>query len=235
MTAKKLPYTDEDRIQALKHIIAQEESLDNEHSILSFQDLYEMRNFVLTYEGSFACHKQALDDELKASTVYLEHFKTAQLYILHFIQVLNLAIIRNEIKQEHLNFYEMSEPLDRVMPDLSTEDAVLEWGDRLIKGEAERTLHGGTPIYNPAISKVKVHLDLFKEALYSLMIFRQNTLRSQEIIKKMQERADRSIWDTWTRVESKYWKLPEAERKQKLADYGVRFFYKAGEQLHVFG
>ncbi|MDL2223789.1 hypothetical protein LJB92_00570 [Bacteroidales bacterium OttesenSCG-928-M06] len=235
MPAKKLPNTDEERIIALQTIIDQDELIGTENAILSIPELHKYRNTLLTFEGNCFCFKQAMEDETKAGKGYVDLFKMAQLYISHFIQVLNLAIIRNEIKIENLAFYGLENSNEFTVPDLSSEDAVLEWGQRLIDGETERASRGGVPIYNPAISKVKVHYDLFKDSLYSLKIYRQNTIRTQEKLTEMRDTIDRMIWNTWTKLEFKYWGLPANERNQKFKDYGIQFHYRAGEQLSVFG
>ena len=165
----------------------------------------------------------------------MESFETAKLYILHFIQVLNMAIIRCEIKADSLVYYGLENHQEFPIPDFSSESTLLKWGECLIAGENNRSLHGGSPIYNPSISKVKVHFDLFKEALHCLKICRQNTLRLHSNLKEIQEKADRFLWDTWTKVEFAYWDLPEEERTKKMKNYGVRFFFQPGVQLNVFG
>jgi hypothetical protein len=235
MPAKKLPNTDDERIVALRAIIDQEELNETENSILSIRELHEFRNFLLTFEGTCFCFKQAMEDETRADKGYVELFKTAQLYISHFIQVLNLAIIRNEIKPDVLILYELEDSNEFTVPDLSSEEALLEWGNRLIVGETERANRGGAAIYNPAISKVKVHYDLFKDSLYSLKIYRKNTIRNQEGLAEMRDKADRIIWDTWTKVEFKYWGLTPDERDKKFKDYRIKFYHAVGEQLNVFG
>ncbi|MDH8701055.1 hypothetical protein M2138_000393 [Dysgonomonadaceae bacterium PH5-43] len=236
MPAKKLPDIDEDRIKALQTIIDQDELIGEENAILSMAELHDYRNLLLSFEGTCFCFKQALDNETKADKNYVELFKTAQLYISHFIQVLNMAIIRNEIKVETLACYGLEDSNEFSLPDLSSEDAVLEWGERLIKGENERTSRGGVPIYNPAISKVKVHYDLFRDLLHSLKIYRQNTIRNQENLTEVRDKIDRIIWDTWTKLEFKYWGLAPEQRNRKFRDYGIKFYeYVEGDQLNVFG
>jgi len=235
MQAKKLPDLDDDRIKSLNQILIQEELTDEENNLLSIQEVYDIRCFVLKYESAWFCYKQAIEDERKTEKSCSELFEMAKLYISHFIQVLNMAVIRNEIKAESLSYYGMEEQNEIHVPDLSVESELLEWGERLIKGENDRCLHGGSPIYNPSISKVKVHFDLLKETLYSLKICRQTTLRLQSNMKEIREKANRFLWDTWTKIEFAYWELPENERMKKLKDYGVHFFYQAGAQLNVFG
>lgn len=235
MAAKKLPATDEERIRVLQAIMDQEEILPKEETILPVRTLHEMRNLTLTFEGSSFCFKQAMDDENKADKKYIELFKNAQLFISHFIQVLNLCIIRNEIKPASLLHYGLENNDEYTVPDLSTEEALLDWGEKIIKGETERTYHGGAPIYNPAIAKVKVHYDLFKESLYSLGIYRKNTIRCEANLSELRDKVDQIIWDSWCQIEDRFWDLPDDERKKKFKDYRIAFYHQAGEQLSVFG
>ena len=89
--------------------------------------------------------------------------KTARLYISHFIQVLNLAVLRDEIKTWRIkNIYGLPEA--NVVPDLLSEAALVEWGKKIIEGEQQRTAQGGIPIYNPTIARVKVHYDIFLDS-----------------------------------------------------------------------
>ncbi|MDL2257069.1 hypothetical protein LJC06_02555 [Bacteroidales bacterium OttesenSCG-928-I14] len=235
MAAKRLPYSDEERIQVVRDIIDQEELAGKEDTILSVRVLHDMRNLLLTFEGTCFCFKQALSDETNAANKHNELFKSAQLYISHFIQVLNLAIIRNEIRVDSLGFYGLENSNQFTVPDLSTEDAVLEWGEKVINGELQRTRQGGAPIYNPAIAKVKVHYDLFKDSQYSLQIYRKNTIRNEGTLSEQREKINSLIWETWSLVEDKYWDLPQDERKQKFKDYHICFNYQHGVQLSVFG
>jgi hypothetical protein len=235
MPVKKLPTTDKERTEILQAIIDREELIDREEAVLSLRELHELRNFLLVFEGTGFCFEQAVNDEDKADKSYFELFKSAQLYISHFIQVLNLAVIRNEIKTDNLFFYGIGEDDYLTVPDLSTEEAVLNWGERIIKGESERTFKGGAPIYNPPIAKVKVHYDLFKEALLSLKIYRKNTIRNEEGLSERRERADAYILDIWERVENKFCDMLPKEKEQKYSEYKINYHYQKGEQLSVFG
>jgi len=233
MSIKKLPVTDKNRIEILRDIVDQEELNTDEDSILTIIELHELRNFLLVFEGSDFCFKQAIEDESKADKSCRGLFERAQLYVSHFIQVLHLTVIRGEIKEENLALYELDEN-NPILPDLSSEEAVLDWGERIIKGETERINRGGASIYNPNIAKVKVHYDLFKDALQSLKIYRQNTVRNTDGLSDMRKKADQHIWDIWTRVENKYWDLPTVEREQKYNDYKISYYHQKGLQLNVF-
>ncbi|MDR2087571.1 MAG: hypothetical protein LBP72_10445 [Dysgonamonadaceae bacterium] len=232
MPLRKLPDTDKERIEILQAIIDQEE-LNGFNHIFTLGEVQELRNFLLAFEGAGFCFGQSLDDEGKACKMHGELFKNVQLYISHFIQVLYFSVIRNEIKAENLALYGL-DGNNLQTPDLSTETAILEWGERLIKGETERVYRGGIPIYNPAIAKVKVHFDLFKDSLHSVKIYKQNTIRNRESILTNREKADRIIADAWQRVEDKYRTFPIEERSRIYKNYKISYQYVKGIQLNVF-
>jgi hypothetical protein len=234
MPAKKLPVTDEERLSALSAILRQEEA-DEEHRVLSLSERYEMKNLLASFESAYTCAQQAVGDEAGAEKNYNTLFRNVQLYVSHFMQVLYLATVRNEVKPENLAFYGLQYAEDFTLPDLSTEEALLEWGQRLIKGEAERTANGGTAIYNPPLTKVKVHYDLFKEAAYSLNIYRQSLARLRESCADLRDKADGLIWTAWTKVEYACGPLPIEERNRIFRAYDIHFYHHSGEQLNVFG
>ena len=232
MPAKKLPDTDEERIKALKTIIDLEEEA-KEKSTLSLRDMHDLKSFLLAYDRLYTRVKQSLADETSAEKNCVLLLQNARLYISHFIQVLYLAAVRNEVKAESLALYGLEYGDDFTLPDLSTEESVMEWGERLINGETIRTSQGGSPIYNPTITKVKVHYDLFKELSYSLKIYRQNTKRSLESIKSVHDNADSLIWTAWTKIEYAYGALPPEERDKKYNEYGVQFYYRTGDNTCI--
>jgi hypothetical protein len=224
MPAKKLPDTDEDRLHTLQMIIDRE-TVEAEKNVLSFTEVRELKNLRIAYESAFTCARQASDNEASASKNYLLLFQNAQMYVSHFMQVLYLATVRNEVKQENLSLYGLEFSSEFTLPSLATEEALIEWGERIINGETTRISLGGTAIYNPAITKVKVHYDLFKESAYSLTIYRRNTVRTRENLEDMRDKAAEFIWTAWTKVEFTYGALPPNERNEKYNEYGIRFYH----------
>jgi len=234
MPAKKLPDTDEGRIKALEIILEREEKAEEGKTVLSLKEIYNLKSSLSAYKRSQANVQQALNSEADAKKNYIPLFQNTQLYISHFIQVLYLTVIRNEIKAENLSYYGLKYSDNFTVPNLLTEEAVIEWGERLINGETTRISHGGAAIYNPTITKVKVHYDLFKEIAHSLKIYRQNIHRLQEGMTDLQDKADNLIWTAWTKVEFTYGALPSEKRDQKYNDYGIQFYHQTGKQLDVF-
>jgi len=232
MWSKKLPETDEERINVLRTIAAQEEINESPNKILSVFELGELNAFTKTLEGSLFIFKQAITDINKAKNNYNDLFKNAQMYISHFIQVLLLTVIRNEIKAENLILYGFTEK-NPAIPDLSTEEAIIQWGENLIRGEADRISRSGIPLYNPAIAKVKVHYELFKESIYSLTIYEKSLTRIQNTMNDIRNKADTLINEMWTKTEERYRSAPPEEQTQQYKAYKIQF-HRKGEQLNVF-
>ena len=177
MPYRRLPNTDKARIAALEKAVAMEHACDVEHQAASYKTLNEARALLRRFKSAVEQFQYCYTAQAEANRRYQEHLKTARLYISHFIQVLNLAVVRNEVRKEHKLFYGL-DPDDFAVPDLTSEKHILVWGERLIEGERERLSHGGAPIYNPTIAKVSVHYDIFKDAYRE----QQNVMIAGEVL-----------------------------------------------------
>ena len=166
---------------------------------------------------------------VNANKQYRHIVQNARMYISHFIQVLNLAVIRGEIKKEQKLLYGL-DPHQHVVPDLSTEEYLLDWGKKIIEGEQKRMANGGFPIYNPAINKVKVHYDIFCEHQRQHTFHVQNTERVHGDLEPLRKQADELILNIWNLVEEYYRnELPYA-KMMKCQLYGVIYYYRKGER-----
>lgn len=229
MPYRRLPNTDQARLRALRQAINQCEKFGAQYIAISFKNLNEAKIFLNNFEKTLSQYKQALDSQVSSNKRYQHVVKNARLYISHFIQVFNLAVVRGEIKKEHKDFYKLSRE-NNVVPDLSTEGTLLEWGKNLIEGEAERQKLGGIPMYNPNIAKVKVHYDIFREYKTNQKIFQQNTARYLDVVAGMRQKGDAIIQEIWNEVEAKYADLPPYQRLKKCQDYGLIYYYRRGEK-----
>lgn len=156
--------------------------------------------------------------------------KTARLYISHFIQVLNLAVIRSEVRIAHKEYYGLDTSNNNV-PDLSTEPALAEWGRKIVDGENKRISQGGIPIYNPTIAKVRVHYDIFMDSYEKQKNLQSLTARSLDTLASMRAEADGLILDIWNQVEKKFEEVTPNEKRLDLCrDYGIIYYYRTGEK-----
>lgn len=230
MPYRRLPNTDQARIRALKSAVGKGDVYNVNELAISLNTLSEARNFLSKFEIANNYYAQCYDNQVKESPKHQSNVKTARLYISHFIQVLNLSVLRSEVKPIHKKLYCL--PIDNYnVPDLTSEAAMVEWGKRIIEGERKRTSQGGVPIYNPTIAKVKVHYDIFVDSYERQKALQVLTNRSLEGLATMRTRADELILDIWNQVEEKFRNIsPNELRLDKCRDYGVIYYYRTGEK-----
>jgi len=227
MYIKKVPETDDGKIRALQAAVDREEINGDQEIILSAGEIEELRSFITSYESDRFVLKQTIKDSAKAQADYGGLFKNTEMYVSHFIQVLQLTVIRNEIKPEVLiEDYGFESGKELELPNLSTEDAIIFWGEKIINGEAKRMSRGGYPLYNPNIAKVKVHYEMFLDVVHSTKIYKQNMIRQQAALYEMQKKADNIIRDIWSRVEEKYGNLPLQELSEVYQSYKISYSYQ---------
>ena len=212
MPYRRLPNTDQARVRALKAAVEKGDVYNVRDLAISLKTLFDARNFLLKFEAAQIYYTQCYDNQSRASRKHQANVRMARLYISHFIQVLNLAVLRDEIKPVHKELYGLPEA--NVVPDLLSEASLVEWGRKIIDGEQRRISQGGIPIYNPTIARVKVHYDIFLE------------------LASMRDRADELILDIWNQVEAKFQGInPNETRLEKCRDYGLVYYYRSNEKV----
>lgn len=229
MPYRRLPNTDQSRLRALRTAIQREDELGYNNHIIAFKTILEAKNFLSQFEKQQLQYQQTLENQVNANKRYQQIIHNARLYISHFIQVFNLAVIRGDIKKEHKLFYGLDPEVHNV-PDLSTEASLLQWGKAVVDGENERIRNGGLPIYNPAIAKVKVHYEVFKEYKSTQKIYQNTTARQWEELVNLREKGDAIILEIWNQVENNFKDLSPYDRLCKCKDYGVIYYYRKGEK-----
>lgn len=229
MPYRRLPNTDQARLRALRTAVKSSEAQNYNTQIVNYKTTLEARNFLGIFEKQLSQYQHALDNQVSANRKYQQIVHNARLYISHFIQVLNLAVIRGDIKKDHKFFYQL-DPNNHTVPDLTTEAALLQWGKAIISGENERVRNGGLPIYNPAIAKVQVHFEVFKEYKTTQKMHQQSTNRNWEELVKLREKGDNIILDIWNQVELKFRNEKPYARLIKCKEYGLIFYYRKGEK-----
>ena len=229
MPYRRLPNTDQARLRALRSAIEQSERQAYGTQVVAFKTIIEAKSFLSVFEKQLVHYKQTLESQVAANKKYQQVVHNARLYISHFIQVFNLAIIRGDIKKEHKSFYQLDVE-SHTVPDLSSEGAILNWGKCIIEGEHERVQNGGLPIYNPAIAKVKVHFEVFKEYKSSQKLYQSNTVRNWEELASFRKKGDEIILEIWNQVEEKFKDEKPFSKLLKCKDFGLIYYYRKGEK-----
>lgn len=227
MPYRRLPNTDNARIRALKTAIERHNSLFGRDVVLL--DIQKLELMLKSFENAQARYRDSLQTQATANKKFQKLVKNARLYISHFIQVLNLCVIRNEIKKEQKQYYNL-DPDNFTVPDLISNDAILYWGDGIIKGEQTRLAHGGAPIYNPTIARVNVTFSLFKDAYFSQKMYQNTTIRELDILTEQRAGMDEVLAILWNQIESAFAGLPAKARLVRCKEYGVVYYLRKGEK-----
>ena len=138
MPYRRLPKTDQARLHALQKAVQQAGNAAYNDQAINYRTLTEAQRFLMQYENQVAQYHANFDSKVTANKQYRHRVRNARMYISHFIQVLNLAVIRGEIKRAQKELYKL-DPKSNALPDLSTEEGLMEWGQNIIDGENKRT------------------------------------------------------------------------------------------------
>lgn len=229
MPYRRLPKTNNARLLALRTAIEKDEELPYNRKVMSLKLFNEARIFTNNFEQKLALYQNKLSTRINASKHYQQTLSLTRIYISHFIQVLNLAVVRGEIKKENRTLYGFRAD-DNSVPNLNKEENIMLWGKRIIEGEELRIQNGGIPIYNPAINKVRVHYDIFKENYQSQQLYKSTTGRSREDFTVLLAQADRIILEIWNAVEEYFKNQPLQMRCKYCSDYGIVYYFRQGEE-----
>lgn len=229
MPYRRLPNTDQARIRALKTAVEKGDVADIRDLPISLNTLSAARCYLRKFEVAQKYYLQCLECQSKANRKHQVNAKTARLYLSHFIQVLNMAVIRAEIKEANKTLYGLEGESN--VPDLTSEVSIAEWGQKVIDGERRRMSQGGIPIYNPTIAKVQVHYAIFMDSYEKQKGLQTLTTRSLESLSAMRANADALILDIWNQVEARFQDiLSHKERLDKCRNYGLIYYYRTGEK-----
>ena len=230
MPYRRLPNTDLARLHALHNAIQRAQTADYTEQVLPYKVQSEAQRFLVQFENAVVQSKDNYNSKVNANKQYRHIVQNARMYISHFIQVLNLAVIRGEIKKDLKALYGL-DINNHIVPDLSTEECILEWGKTLIEGEQQRVSMGGFAIYNPTINKVKVHYDIFCEHQGNHTLVQQNTTRVRTNLDALRSEADAIILNIWNLVETYFRDLLPYEKLQKCKSYGMIYYPRKGEKM----
>lgn len=228
MPYRRLPNTDAARIKALKAALDKGRDLPPFKLAFSQHSLRKLQAFTSRYEQFLKYQKESFKQQINKNNLYKEALQKARLYISHFIQVTNLAIVRGELSPNTLRYFEFNHN-STTLPSLKTEKEVIEIGDQLIMGETERIRQGVTCITNPTIAVVKVRYEQFIDAYnYQKTLQKRNKLLLEQLANLRIE-ANQIILQIWNEVEDHYIDLPEDMKREKAGKYGLVYVYRKNE------
>ena len=228
MPYRRLPNTDTARIKALKTAIEKSSNTDFREMAISANVLSAAKIALNNFERLYNSHKITFNSQVNGNKSFHHKVKNCRMYLSHFIQVLYFCVIRSEVKKEQLELYDLQD-YNLLIPELTTNEQLLEWGEKIVGGENLRIANGGVPIYNPSIAKVNVMYSIFREGYETQQQFQKSTNEALEELSKYRDVVDEAIFNIWEEVEHANFDLPTEERIKKNIEYGIVYYYRKGE------
>lgn len=230
MPYRRLPNTDQARLRALKNTLQMGMRLNSYDLAFSYKLFLELQAFLPQYEQAITQYNFSKDRQTKYGKMLTEQFKKCRLYVSHYIQVFNFCVLRNEIKPEARKLLGLNTD-EKTVPELGTEQQLMQVGKSLIQGEENRMAQGGgTRIYNPSIAIVKVQFDKFQEYYNNHKNLLVTSQKMRDKVVDMRGKADALIVNLWNEIEAKFDHLPPQEKRAKAADYGIVYFLRPHEK-----
>ena len=229
MPYRRLPNTDQARLRALKSALDKGQ-VNYPYDLAYSQQLYhDIQGMLPQFEQAVSQYNFSKERQAKYGKLLADQFKEARIYVSHFIQVLNFCIIRNEIKPEVRESFGLDVE-DKAVPDLGTEQQLIHWGEKVIRGEEKRMMAGGSRIYNPSIAMVKIKFEKFLEYYNNHKNLQNTTQKMHEKVANMRDRIDNLIVNIWNGIEENYDNLSGEKKRSACADYGVVYMYRKDEK-----
>lgn len=228
MPYRRLPNTDDARIRSLKMAI----SKISESNIpeLKKHDTIRLGVLLRNFENAQKAYRQSLSNQVAENRKFQKIVKNARIYISHFIQVLNLSIIRNEIKKSVKPLYQLDES-SLAVPDLTSNESILKWGENILKGESLRLQAGGTPIYNPTIARVNVAFSQFRDTYFNQKTYQNTTARYLEALSQQRKSLDKILCTLWNDIEAVFADLPADDKIKACKEFGIIYYLRKNEKI----
>ena len=230
MPYRRLPNTDKARLKAMHKALTKGEILDMFDLAFSQKLLNDLQGFVPRFERAIYEYQDGLKRQVNSNKGYQEKLKKARLYVSHYLQAFNMAVMRGEMKPEDQEFLGM-EAGTKAVPTLTTEQSVIDWGKKIMDGDMQRIAQGGKPIYSPSIANVRVYFERFKEAHGNQKFLKNNTARLLDNVSALRREGDHIILEIWNEVEQKFDDIHDQEQRlDACRDYGLIYYYRKGEE-----
>jgi hypothetical protein len=228
MPYRRLPNTDAARLKALNTAYSVGREFPPFQLAFSQSTFQRIQSFLPSFEKALLETKQTYETQVERNKEYVKLMKKAKLYVSHFIQIVNMAILRNDLPASERSFFGLDED-EKKTPVINTEMELLDWGKKIIDGEEHRKTSGRSPITNPSIALVRVRYEQFTDAYKFQKTLQKNYQRSHDNLASIRPMADDIILNIWNEVEQYYNDLQENERKQKCEKYGLNYVYRKNE------
>lgn len=228
MPYRRLPNTDSSRLKSLHIAMSKGENLSPREKPYSQSSLHSITKVLPQFEHLTKLQKEAYKIQTDKSKQYNYLYKKARNYVSHFIQVLNLAIIRGDLKPDARDFFHLDKD-EKKLPIFKTEQDLITWGKLVVEGEPLRIGTGGNPMTNPTVGVVRVHYEKFIEAYRFQKKLQESYAKTTKDVAEYRPEVDRVILQLWNEIEASFDPNSEIVKRNLCREYGVVYFFRRNE------
>ncbi|HOY38139.1 MAG: hypothetical protein KBB11_06150 [Bacteroidales bacterium] len=222
MPQHRLPGSDFLRFKALKCIAEAVRNDINPDRFISVdkigknQQYYNLMEKVLEYNTI----NQKL--RIEHQTEYNNLFSKAKMYVLHYLQIIDMAIERGEQPISVRNYYQLDESGGK-LPQINNESELVKEATNLFTGDAKRTSEGGKYFTNPTIGLVKMWFDKFMEASQKEKNLSFVKTGEVENIALLRKEINCFIDEVWSEVEKNSAARGREEQLKICHSFGIEY------------
>ena len=149
-----------------------------------------------------------------------------RLYLSHFIQSFNMGVARGLFPESDRLFYGLDIHSGSV-PDISSDDKMILWGNRILTGDPARVLNGGAAMDMPTKVQFAAYFDPFLLAHTAQLAAKEDYETAQQAVAASRAPAMELITKIWGEVEAYYSNLDPSAKRTKCKEWGVLYVNSA--------
>lgn len=226
MPYRRLPNTDRARLRAMKKAL---EMQNNEIEIvIPYPQRVKLQEVANDFEAKLNSKNLATKNRVNQNKEHFAIAGKARMYLSHFLQVVNMSILRGELSEDTRTFYGIDKEEHR-LPDFSSDELFLEWAEKVVQGENKRMTRGVNRISNPSIALVSIHLEKFRDSYRGVKHQHIIQKRANEDFLVSRTTADKVILNLWDTLEEYFADTNENVMRKKCTLWGINYVYRKSE------
>ena len=96
MPYRRLPTTDQTRLHALQRAVEKAGEADFNDQVITYRTLSDAQKFLMIFENQVSQYHSNFQTKVSANKQYRHVVGKTHMYISHFIQVLNMSVMRGD-------------------------------------------------------------------------------------------------------------------------------------------
>ena len=228
MPYRKLPVTDESRLNALRNAKIKADAVGADCAF-STETFARLETFLPQFDTEITERSASLQAQTEATNTHVEIEGKLRLIVSHFLQVFNFAVARAIFTPQDRVYYGLTLNQEE-LPRLTSSNDLETWSSNIIDGETQRTTAGGAPMANPSSTDVGVIYDAFKQSKMDQSGKKDAYDKEQEDVDNLRDTAADIILDIWDEVEFTFRKGTASSKRRKSREYGVEYGIRPGEE-----